>query len=73
MPITHGTYLSATLAHLWGAPNVGQGKLSAWDRPRHDPPSHRATPPTPAGIAYTGQPAGAGVGRQPSKTIVGKL
>jgi hypothetical protein len=73
MPITHDTYLSPALARLWGAgENAGRRELSAWDRPRHDPPSHRATPP-PAGIAFTGQPAGAGVGRPPLKTIVEKL
>jgi hypothetical protein len=73
MPITHDTYLSATLARLWGAgANAGGRQLSAWDRPRHEPPGHRATP-TPSGIAQPGQPAGAGVGRPPAGTIVEKL
>jgi hypothetical protein len=66
MPITHDTYLSATLARLWGAgANAGGRKLSAWDHPRLDPPSHRATPPSPSGLAVTGQPVGAGVSRPP--------
>ncbi|WP_172830180.1 hypothetical protein [Opitutus sp. GAS368] len=74
MPITHDTYLSATLARVWGAsPNASPRKVSEWDRPRHDLPSHRATPPTPAGIAFPGQPAGAGMGRQALPIIVEKL
>jgi hypothetical protein len=74
MLITHDTYLSEALARLWGAgPNPGRRELSAWDRPRHDPSSHRATPPTSAGIALMGQPAGAGGGAAASKTIVEKL
>jgi hypothetical protein len=66
MPITHDTYLSATLARLWGVgANAGGRKLSAWDRPHHKPPSHRATP-VPTGIAQPGQPAAPGWGgRQP--------
>ena len=74
MPITHDLYLSATLARLWNAgANAGERKLSAWDRPRHDPSSHRATPPTPAGIANRGQPAGAGRVATATKPAVEKL
>lgn len=73
MPITHDLYLSATLARLWNTgPNAGDRPRSAWDRPRHDPSSHRATPPTPAGIADRGQPAGVR-GVATAKTAVEKL
>ena len=74
MPITHDTYLSTTLARLWHTgPNAGERQLSPWDRPRHDPSSHRATPPTPTGIADRGQPAGAGDVATASKAAVEKL